>query len=217
MSFLDELRPDSVEWLSERGHLREYGKGCSVFLEGDPPLAVYVIRRGLLRIERVSLNGQTQMLALAARGDIVGELAVVDASPRSANAVAMLDSTVLVIPSSAMTYALENFPDVPLAISRLIAERLRLLTTLLVETSSGTARSRVAARLMSMLDDDVLDGPVDLDVQVSQAELAAWAGLSREGAVKALRELRGDGILTTARRNIRILDVSALRAEADCA
>jgi CRP-like cAMP-binding protein len=59
--------------------------------------------------------------------------------------------------------------------------------------------------------ENLTEGIVDIKTRVSQVELAAWSGLSREGTVKALRDLRDSEILETSRRHLRVLDVARLR------
>ena len=57
-------------------------------------------------------------------------------------------------------------------------------------------------------------GVIDLRLPISQEELAQWAGLSREGAVRGLSELRSAGVLETARKRVIIHDLPALEREA---
>lgn len=54
------------------------------------------------------------------------------------------------------------------------------------------------------------DGGVEIDLRLSQAELAALAGLSRESVVKALRVLRDSGLVHTRRCTLVVTDVTAL-------
>ena len=209
--FMGQLRPETVRWIRERSQTRSFRSGESLFVEGDEAHGTYIIERGLIRIERFALNGQQHVLTLAARGEVVGNLAMLDGATRSASAVAMQPSDALAIPAQHMQHALQNFPDVPLATARVLADRLKSLTDQLIEATGGTARSRTASRLVQLIDDGVTSGPVDIAVNISQAELAAWAGLSREGVVKALRELRDLGIVETSRKHIGVLDVAGLR------
>jgi CRP-like cAMP-binding protein len=61
---------------------------------------------------------------------------------------------------------------------------------------------------------DPVDGGVLIRDAVSQQELADWAGMSRDGVVRALQELRAGGLVSTGRREIFVRDLAALRTRA---
>jgi len=61
------------------------------------------------------------------------------------------------------------------------------------------------------------DGMIDVTLPISQQDLAHWAGLSREGAVKGLKDLRDDGIIVTGRKRVTVLRPDALRELAQMA
>ncbi len=100
-----------------------------------------------------------------------------------------------------------------------VTVRLRALTDQLIEAAAHGASSRVAARLVELIrvtdpDFDYTSDSIDLRLPITQEELAQWAGLSREGAVKGIGELRAAGVLETGRRRMTILEPAALRAAA---
>ncbi len=209
--FLEQLHPVTVEWLEAHADMRTLRPGDVLFSEGNASLGLFLIKGGLLRIERLVSTGQRQVLTLAGRGDTIGEMAVLDGSPRSATAVAIQRSNLLFIGQRDIDHAMQTFPDLPLAIARCLADRLKALTDQFVEVTTGTALSRTASRVAQLVDPTVQSGRFDIEVRVSQAELAAWAGLSREGIVGALRELRLRGVVETSRRRLSVLDVAELR------
>ena len=212
--FMDQLDAASVTWLREHSTTRSVQAGEGLCHEGDAATASFVVERGLLRIERYTLDGDRTVLTLAGRGDVVGNLAVLDGAPRSASVVGVQHTDVLVTPARHMTHALNTFPDVALATARILADRLRSLTDQFIEATSGTAQSRTAARLTQLIDTDIESGEFTIAVNVSQAELAAWAGLSRAGVVKTLRRFREVGLIETARQRIVVRDVARLRSVA---
>jgi len=190
-----------------------------VFTEGDEPTAVYLLESGLVRIDRTLRTGRCVLLTLTLPGQVFGELALIDGAPHAATATSVSDSRIVRIPASAFVAALEASPALVMAVLRRVTANLRTLTDQFVEATSYGASARVAARLVSLLDmaDPSSSGPVELRLPITQEDLAQWAGLSREGVVKGLSELRSASILETGRRRITILDPLALRASATVA
>ena len=216
VGFIDQLSPSTAQRLVDAGARRRYPAGTYLFHENDDPNGVFLIEEGMVRIDRTLASGRTLLLTLATAGDLVGELAVVDDRPRSATAATVHDSRVLVVTAAAFEDVLASSSDLALLLLRRVSARLRALSDQLIEAAAFSAPARVAARLVELLPDGVSsEGPFEMRLPITQEELAQWAGLSREGAVKGLGELRSAGVLETGRRRVTVLDVAELRRTAE--
>jgi CRP/FNR family cyclic AMP-dependent transcriptional regulator len=67
-------------------HKREYRAGEPVFAQGDPGLGMYIIQEGEVAISLSGKESEERELVVLTDGDFFGELALIDESPRSANA-----------------------------------------------------------------------------------------------------------------------------------
>ena len=217
-TFLSGLDVQTAEKIREAGVSRTYSARSYIFYEGDPGNGVFVVESGLLRIDRTTPNGRIVLLDLAIKGALIGELQVIDGEPRSATLSTVTDCVVRYIPAAVFRTMLRDEPEVQTAVMHRLARRLRELSTQFLETSTMDAPSRVAARLMRLIEIETtlkgsqLDsvGSVDLKLPISQEELGQWAGLSREGAVKGLGTLRSVVLLETGRKRVRITNVAEL-------
>ena len=137
---------------------------------------------------------------------------MIDGSPRSATAATLTESRVLVVPAGPFNDLIASTGDLATVMVRRLSRRLRALTDQFMEASAHSAVSRVAARLVELLllTERESEDPIELRLPITQEELAQWAGLSREGAVKGIGELRAAGIIETGRRRMTILDREAL-------
>jgi len=77
-------------------HHRVYGKGENIFQEGEPGMGMYIIKSGKVKI-LTQVNAREEELAQIGVGDLFGELALLDESPRSATAVAMEKTELIAI------------------------------------------------------------------------------------------------------------------------
>lgn len=184
-----------------------------LFHEGDRPSAVHVIESGLLRVERNLVTGRRVLLTLIGPGGYMGELAAFDNSTRSATAAAVRDTELLSIAIDDFLDLISRCPDLALDLLRRAAMRMRTLTEQLLEAAAGSASARVAARLVELSEmlEPGCEAPIDIRLPITQEELAQWAGLSREGAVGGLRELREAGVIDTARMRVTIQAPADLR------
>jgi CRP/FNR family cyclic AMP-dependent transcriptional regulator len=85
-----------------------------------------------------------------------------------------------------------------------------------VELSARDSMSRVAARIVELSErfGDEVEAGVQIDLPISQEELAGWTGCSRDSVVKALQAMRGLGWIETGRRRITVLRLDELRRRA---
>lgn len=209
--------------LRDEGNRRVYPARSFIFHEFDEAGRVMVIDSGLARIDRTSLSGRVVLLDLASAGRVIGELGVIDDSPRSATASTITDTTVFHLTANEFREMLDTDSNLQGALLTIVAERLRALSTQFVETSIMDAPARIAARLVRLVEieqalgrcDVAANGSVDLKLPISQEELGQWSGLSREGAVKGLSTLRSIDLIETGRKRVHITDFNRLVDQAE--
>jgi CRP-like cAMP-binding protein len=162
-----------------------------------------------VKLTITSLNGQEVVLDLLGPGELLGELAAIDGSPRSASAVALTDVEVTTIAVDRFLAFLREHPMTMGSLLAVVVRRLRLSNRRQLESSTADALGRVCARLDEMATRygrSDHESAVHIELQITQTELAQWCGLSREAVVKALRKLRELGWLTTSNGTITIDD-----------
>jgi len=214
--FLAELAPEELDELRAIGTRRHYPAGTTLFTAGEPANMVVVVQRGRIKLSYHTDDGREVVLGVRRDGDVVGELAVLDNAPRSATARALDDVDALTIPAAAFLQLLQERARLPFALLRTLARRLREADLKRIEFGSLDTVGRVASRLVELAQDfgTNVESGVRIDVSLSQQDLAAWTGASREAVSKALQGLRSKGLIETHRRAITVLDPEGLARRA---
>ncbi len=218
-SFMTGLDPDIAARLREIGHPRRYASRSYIFYEGDAASSVFVVESGLLRIDRTTRSGRVALLELASKGDLIGELAIIDSAPRSATLSTVTPTAVLQIERQAFRALISEIRELQTAIMEQLVLRIRALSSQFLETATLDATARVAARLLRIVAieqglgrlPEHLSGEVDLKMLINQEELGQWAGLAREGVVKGLGTLKSLDLIETGRMRVKITDLDRLR------
>jgi CRP/FNR family cyclic AMP-dependent transcriptional regulator len=99
---------------------REYKAGAIIFREGEHGTEFYVIQTG-----RVQILSGNRVLETLGGSEIFGEMALIDASPRSATVVAETDVVVAPITEKQYLFLVRHTPYFALKMMRVLAERLR--------------------------------------------------------------------------------------------
>jgi CRP-like cAMP-binding protein len=211
--FLSELEPEDRDELLRLGTVRRYRRGDVLFHQGDEAGAVLVIMAGHVKTAQVTAGGREVILAFPGPGELLGELSAVDGLPRSGTVRALEAVEALAVPGSAVRTLLERRPRVGLVVLRAVSARLREADRQRVDHAVHEVVVRVASRLVELCDrfGDGSSGAVEIGLALTQDELAAWAGASREAVAKAIGLLRTLGWVQTERRRIVVLDLEALR------
>lgn len=188
---------------------RTFGPGTVICHQGDETRNVLVVSRGRVRVSRFALNGDETLLAVRGAGDIIGEVAAIDGRGRSATLTAVDDVEGILITADAFIRLCERHPRVVWAVLRVVVSRARAAGDQ-QDLRTGPSLQRVAGVLLGLAHRDVSD--MIATVPLSQRELAAIAGISRETLVRALKTLREAGIIATRRSHVEILREDELRA-----
>lgn len=209
--FLAELGPADRTALRRLGRRQVYKRGRTLFDEGSRADRVFLIESGRVKVCHFAADGSEVVLAVAGPESVLGELSAVDGEPRSGTCIAMEDVETTVIESAQFVEFVASRPFAAMALLRTVIRRMRLSDRSRIEFGTADTQSRVARRLVELADEYGVDDEGVLGLRLTQEELAGWTSSSREAVVKALRTLRERGWVETGRREIRILDLEALR------
>ena len=100
---------------------RSFAKGDTIFKEGDHGDEFFVVVSGEVEIR----SGSRGLETLGPKG-IVGEMALIDDSPRSATVIALTAVTVAPIKEMQFLFVVKHMPTFALKVMRVLANRLRL-------------------------------------------------------------------------------------------
>ena len=211
-TFLAELGAEDRDALQSLARRRSFPVGASLMSEGQPGTEVMVILSGRVKITFLEIDGQEVVLDFRGPGELLGELAVIDGKPRSSRVEAIEPVEVLAIPAAAFNDLVAERPGIANVLLRDLVGRFRNADRKRIEFGAAQTIGRVAARLVEMVErfgTATKAGHV-VDLPITQEELAGWTGASREAVAKALRSLREQGLITTERRRITVLDLEKL-------
>lgn len=208
---LSGLNARNLDALASRLRERRYRAGEVIFHQDDPGGQLHLISAGQVRISIVGSDGRERDVALLNPGECFGEMSVLDDSPRSATATAVAEVRTRVLDKAPFQEFLKANPEVALHVAIMIAKRLRQTDRMLADVFFLNVPRRVARELVQLaraIGERAPDGRVA--IAIDQDELARLVGASREAVNRALSAYQEDGVLTTSRGRVEIIDSEAL-------
>jgi CRP-like cAMP-binding protein len=212
-----DLADDDLATLAAGLRTRRYRRGEVIFHQGDPGDALHIILTGRVKISSPSETGVEAILTTLRPGEFFGSLALLDGEPRSASAIAIEPTETLPLPRDRFRQLLNDRPDVRDHVFAELAGELRRLTNHVEELHFLDIAGRLAARLARMAEEqggDDASGEIRLAGPITQGELAAMVGSTRQSVNKLLGYLVEDGLIRMDRDAIVVVDLPALQRAA---
>ena len=211
------VSPRDLEALARGVRSRRFRRGEVIFHQGDPGDALFVVVSGRVKIVLPSDSGDEAILATLRAGDFVGELSLLDGAPRSATAIALDPVETLVLARDRVRELIDQVPAFRDTLLEALSHELRRLTHHVEELHFLDIAGRLAARLARLCEEHGArqpDGTVRLDGPITQGDLAAMIGATRQSVNKLLGMFAGDGLLRQERDAIIVMDVARLQEAA---
>src|SRR6202790_1140418 len=203
-----DLAADDLARISSLCHTQNLGVGEMLFQKGDPGGALFGVRRGQIRIETGASDGSRLTLNFMGPGDLFGEVAVLDAQSRTADATAGEPTELFVLRREDFLSHLEREPKVAIKIMQLLCQRIRWQSERMEESVLQPLPVRLARRLCALASD------FGSEVHISQEQLGVFVGAARESVNRQLQLWRKDGILDLQRGRILLQNMTKLTAVA---
>ena len=121
----DSSERELLRRLESEVEMRTLAGGEALFRQGDAADAAFIVMSGRLRVVSESANGDEHTLNELGRGEVLGELALLTASDRSATVYAVRDTDIARISKEAFHWLIEQRPSSLHALSRIMADRLQ--------------------------------------------------------------------------------------------
>jgi CRP/FNR family transcriptional regulator, cyclic AMP receptor protein len=178
-------------------------KHASVFEKGDRSSAMYIVQTGRLEISMVSQMGRKIVLNQIASGQCIGEIGMLDTLPRTASAIAVENSKLLSVSRKVFLEAVQKSPQLAVNLMEVLCERLRWVSDSVEEYALHSLELRLARRLLVM---EMNFSDAQGYVNITQTDLADFAGATRESVNKLLMQWKSEGLIEVSRGKILILD-----------
>jgi CRP/FNR family transcriptional regulator len=177
-----QVSEESVESCQHLFNTTLLPKRYRVFDQGDPTRLVYLIKRGKVRIARLTPDGKEITVAILGAGDIFGEETLFDQPVRTTIATCIEETLICTARADDLFALLSRSPNLALNVARMLSERLGDASA----TMEDLAYARIPDRLLHLFErlahehgTPVADG-VRLDVRLTHADIASLIGSTRE-------------------------------------
>jgi CRP/FNR family transcriptional regulator, cyclic AMP receptor protein len=215
-NLFENLDDETRRSLAEVSVDRSYKKGHLICHQGDLGEALFVIVEGHVKVFVTSEDGDEMVLVTLGPSEVFGELAIIDGGPRSASAEALEPTKVLALTRTVLLDVLRRHPQSTDSLLKSLGSLVRRLTEQASDLVFLDLYGRVAKLLLALAEREspLEDGGVSLDLHVTQTDLAAMVGGSRQSVNQILHAFERRGYLEVKGRKILLQRPGELRRRA---
>jgi CRP/FNR family cyclic AMP-dependent transcriptional regulator len=213
LELFSELAPAELDAVVAVTRAKLYAAREVVVRQGERAEMAFAVVYGRLKVVTESGTGQEAVVAVLRKGEVFGELAILDGGARSATVIALAPTLLLAIDRRKLHALLLKDANVSYKLLLVLARRLRQA---IGAREVLDVPARLAKQLVQLADDDgeKVDDGVRLRTELSQRELGAMIGATRESVNKNLAVLAKRGVVRSDGRQLVVVDFPALRAVA---
>jgi CRP/FNR family transcriptional regulator, cyclic AMP receptor protein len=202
-----KLSEDQLNVLAGHLRFRRYRKGATIFHQGDPGTALYLIEKGEVKLTILSLTGKEVVLGLLGPGAFFGELALLDGETRSSNAIVRTTCELQALEREHLFSFLESHPQAGGSMFAALGHRLRRTTEQLHDVVFLDGPGRLAKALLQFTQTRSGPGPDGIlrPPRLTQDDLGEIVGGTRESINRWLRAFARQGLIRCRRGSVTVL------------
>ncbi len=197
---LDEIEKIAV--------LRKYGRGETIFFEGDPGNGFYMVLTGRVKIYKTSPSGKEQILHIFGSGEPFGEVPVFHGQPFPANATALEKTSLIFFPRKDFVELVHTMPSLVMNMLAVLSMRLRRFATQIENLSLKEVPARLAGYLLYLSEEQ--GGGEQVELQISKGQLASLLGTIPETLSRIFAKMSEEGLIRVDGKRISLLDRNGL-------
>ncbi len=206
------LSPQYLDEIEKIAVSKQYGRGESIFFEGDPGTGFYMVAIGRVKIFKTSLAGKEQILHIFGPGEPFGEVPVFHGQPFPANALALEKTTLLFFPRKDFVTLVHSMPSLALNMLAVLSMRLRRFATQIENLSLKEVPARLAGYLLYLSEEQENKDHVELEI--SKGQLASLLGTIPETLSRIFAKMSDEGLIQVEGKKISLIDREGLKERA---
>jgi CRP/FNR family transcriptional regulator len=191
---------------------RALARGEALFRTGDAFESLYAVRTGFFKTRIGAEDGRDQVTGFQMAGELLG-LDGIGADRHTCDAVALEDSQVCVIPFGRLESLSREFPDLQRQVNKIMSREIVRDHGVMLLLGSMRAEERLAAFLLNLTQRLQARGfsASALRLRMTREEIGSYLGLKLETVSRTFSRLQDDGLLEVKQREVRIVDLDALK------
>lgn len=206
--FPDETRTQ----LLKKTQNKSYKSGDVVYFRGDTEAFMGVVISGRLRMSMNAADGRGVILGMVETGEVFGETALIDGLPRTTDAQADTETTIMILRHDDFVATLKANPEAMFGVIKMLCHRMRIYLDTIDLMALQNLPIRLARLILRLSGDYGTEenGHIVIRAGLNQTALGQKLATSRESINKQLKIFANEGYISLSGDEITLLDAEGL-------
>lgn len=211
-NLFEGLSKEKMEELNKITSMTETSKNEPIYFAQEASNSIFFLKRGRVKLSRISPDGKEMIIALVNPGEVFGELSILDITERSDFATTIEEALICAISKDDFKRFLESNPDLNLKISKLIGFKLRHFSERIEELVFKDAQQRVISFIVNLAKEHGKKVGDEFFVKpfLKHQDIAKLTACSRQTVNSVLTDLREQKLINFDRRKLVIHKIDEL-------
>ncbi|SDN84325.1 Crp/Fnr family transcriptional regulator [Alkalicoccus daliensis] len=216
--FFDQLSDKNKELLLSKGTKKKFERGTTLFSEGEQPDHVYLVRSGMVRLSKMTIDGKEFSLHLKQAGELVGEVGLFNQMAISVTATVAEDAELVRFDRLVLEKLFEENGEIAVAFMKWFATHTQSTQSkfrdLILCGKKGGLYSTLI-RFSNSYGEEHSQGTL-IKVQLTNQDIAQFIGTTREGVNRLMNELKKEDVIAYENNYILLKNIHYLKEFLQC-
>ena len=210
-SNLDEKQ---ISFIATKMRNKKYSKSDIILMEDEVGDTFFIILEGSVKVTRDSEDGREVILAVLSSGNFFGEISLLDGKTRSANAIALEKTSLMILKRNDFLQLLKEIPQTSISLLSELAKRIRKTDEQVENLAFSDAEKRIGISILSISEQlgVVKNGLVKIPKLPFHQDIANMAGTSRETVSRMLKLLETKKLITRNSNELSFVDYNKFKS-----
>ncbi|WP_246943182.1 Crp/Fnr family transcriptional regulator [Bacillus pinisoli] len=216
ISLLDELPMEELQIIDEMSEMKPVKKGTIIFSPEQPIEALFLLKKGQVRLFKTNQNGKQFTLDILVDGNIFGETSSLALTDDDTYAEAMTETYLCMISKAEFETFIEKNPKIAIKLINILSTRLKDLYSLSEKIALGDVKYRIIYLLLKLSEKTGRrkNEWQTIEMKLTHQDVANMVGSSRETTSAIMSQLKKEGIIKkTLRLSIHVERSNQLLSE----
>lgn len=212
LDVFSHLRDEEYRFIDNNSRMREIKRGETLYLQGSSDKNIYILKKGTVKVTKLTPQGKEIILDIFKGGSIFGEIAVPEPQERDESAEAMEASLMCIMKKTDFDRLLQMVPGLSIKITKMIGLRRWKIENRLLDLLYSTVEQRLSKTLLNLLDDFGVphNSGYLLKVKLTHKDYAGLIASTRETVTATLNKFKNKGIIDYEGKYIVIKSIERL-------
>jgi len=208
------LSDEEIRMIEQHTLMREIKKGEALYFEGSSDQNIYILKKGTVKVTKITPQGREIILDIFKEGSIFGEMAFLESEERNESAEALEEGLLCIMRKRDFDQMVQRMPGLSIKITKLIGFRRCKIENKLLDLLFSTVEQRLAKTLVGLFDEFGVsqNDQYVIKIKLTHKDYAALIASTRETVTATFNKLRAEGLIDFEGKYVVIKSFEGIKA-----